>query len=160
MLPPAGIARELAKIKSHTLTASRVPFAGSRSEPLESESELRRIIGLLKTATNVDFSQYKKIIRRRIARRMMVHDLKSLGGYAEFLETHPNEVSALYRDLLINFTSFFREPEMFEALGNALAGLTGRTIRQGSLFGIWVAVARPAKKRIRSQLQPWKSWIG
>ena len=87
----------------------------------------------MKTATNVDFSQYKQsTIRRRIARRMMVHDLKSLGAYAEFLETHPNEVAALYRDLLINFTSFFREPEMFEVLGNALARLTGGTICQGS----------------------------
>ena len=139
VLPPAEIARELAKIKSHTLAASRVPLVDSSPNPLESESELRRIIGLLKTATNVDFSQYKQnTIRRRIARRMMVHDLKSLGAYAEFLDTHSNEVAALYRDLLINFTSFFREPEMFEALSNALA----RRLEERSAkvpFRIWVA---------------------
>ena len=68
----------------------------------------------------------------------MVHDLKSLGGYAEFLETHPNEVAALYRDLLINFTSFFREPEMFDVLGNALARLLEERSAKVP-FRIWVA---------------------
>ena len=139
VLSPAGIARELAKIKSHTITASPVPLADSSPNPAESENELRRIIGLLKSATNVDFGQYKQsTILRRIARRMMVHDLKSLGGYAEFLETHANEVAVLYRDLLINFTSFFREPEMFAVLGNALARLLEERSAKAP-FRIWVA---------------------
>jgi two-component system CheB/CheR fusion protein len=137
VLPPAGIARELARIKSHAVAASKARLADSGPNPLE--SELRRIISLLKAATNVDFGQYKQsTIRRRIARRMMVHDLKSLGPYAEFLETHPNEVTALYRDLLINFTSFFREPEMFQVLGNALARLLEERPAKVPLR-IWVA---------------------
>jgi two-component system CheB/CheR fusion protein len=84
---------------------------------LGSENSLKRIFILLRSKTEVDFSQYRKTtVRRRIQRRMMVHRLEKLGDYLTFLERNPDELDALYEELLIHVTNFFREPETFEVL--------------------------------------------
>ncbi len=71
----------------------------------------------MKRSSGVDFSQYKPTtLRRRILRRMVLNKLETVGSYLKRLETDPSEVEALYRDLLINVTSFFRDPETFEYL--------------------------------------------
>ncbi|MDQ3582234.1 MAG: EAL domain-containing protein [Pseudomonadota bacterium] len=75
------------------------------------------MLGAVRAATKVDFSQYRDTtIRRRILRRMALHGESSLAAYAERLEREGPEAEALYRDLLINVTSFFRNPALFEAL--------------------------------------------
>ncbi len=82
-----------------------------------SESSLNRIFILLRSKTEVDFGQYRKTtVRRRIQRRMVVQRLERLDDYLTFLERNPDEVDALYNELLINVTHFFREPETFEVL--------------------------------------------
>ena len=71
----------------------------------------------VKRSTGVDFSQYKpSTLRRRILRRMVLNKMETMGSYLKRLESDPSEVEALYRDLLINVTSFFRDPETFEYL--------------------------------------------
>src|SRR5579863_4203073 len=143
VLPPAGIAEELAKLASH-------PYPAAPEEPLEEpplsreengqqeNGDLQKVLDLLRSATNVDFAQYKQsTIRRRIGRRLFVHNFDELGKYAEFLATHPSEIDALYRDLLINVTSFFREPDMFRALTTAIAQYVQN--RNGKdVFRVWV----------------------
>src|SRR5262249_5481957 len=65
----------------------------------------------------VDFTLYRDTtIKRRIMRRMALHTEQSLANYAKRLAGDRSEVVALYHDLLINVTSFFRDPEIFEAL--------------------------------------------
>ena len=72
---------------------------------------------LLRAQTGHDFSQYKQsTINRRIERRMAVHQIERLDEYVRYLQQTPAEVEALFRDLLIGVTSFFRDPEAFEAL--------------------------------------------
>ena len=67
--------------------------------------------------TGVDFSLYKaNTLRRRIRRRMILNKLDGLGEYAEYLRKNAAEVENLYQDILINVTSFFRDPEAFEVL--------------------------------------------
>ena len=71
----------------------------------------------VRSATGVDFSQYRDTtIRRRIGRRMALHGKPAMAEYVKLLEGDRAEIEALYRDLLINVTSFFRDPEMFEEL--------------------------------------------
>ena len=87
---------------------------------------------------------------------MMLRGFTSPSEYAQFLERDRAEAEALYRDVLINVTSFFRDPEMFEALKRA--GLPGDRQRQGrtdrrSASGC--RAARPARRRTRS---PWRCW--
>lgn len=116
VLPPEGIARELARIGRHPYVA--LPVATKAEDVLpESDEDLNKVFILLRSATGVDFSFYKPTtLKRRIARRMMLHKVESLANYIRFLKQTPGEVDALYQDLLINVTNFFREPEVFEAL--------------------------------------------
>src|SRR5437763_1252459 len=68
-------------------------------------------------ANEVDFSDYKPAtVKRRIIRRMALHQIGTSKGYVQFLRHHPAEVEALHEDLLIKVTSFFRDPAAFEAL--------------------------------------------
>ena len=64
--------------------------------------------------TGNDFSLYKQTtIVRRIERRMAVNQIERLDDYVRYLQREPAEVDALFRDLLIGVTSFFRDPEVF-----------------------------------------------
>ena len=72
---------------------------------------------MLKSSCNVDFSHYKEtVVNRRVTRRMVINHIEKMANYATFLRAHPNELEALYNDMLIGVTSFFREPETFVAL--------------------------------------------
>ncbi len=113
VLPPEGIALRLAEIgaEPHLVPSPVV------EPPAESEDHFRLVLGAVRAITGVDFSQYRDTtIRRRILRRMALHGESALVSYAGRLEQDPLEVQALYRDLLINVTSFFRDPALFEAL--------------------------------------------
>src|SRR2546423_1756971 len=86
---------------------------------LTEEAGFRNILKLLRASFGVDFSGYRDTtVRRRIMRRMVLHIKEDLADYARHLEKDGSELEALYQDILINVTSFFREPETFEALKN------------------------------------------
>ena len=94
----------------------RPPRLAALATPL-TENALKKIFILLRTQTSHDFSQYKpSTICRRIERRMAVHQIDSTDAYVKYLQQNPVEVEALFRDLLIGVTQFFRDPETFEAL--------------------------------------------
>lgn len=99
------------------------------SEPLESAADsgahdddgsgasLRDVLSLVQIRTGHDFNNYKRpTLRRRIARRLQVHELTDLGAYVDLLRLQPEEVEYLLRDLLITVTNFFRDPLAFAAL--------------------------------------------
>jgi two-component system, chemotaxis family, CheB/CheR fusion protein len=72
---------------------------------------------LLRSTTGVDFTHYKvATIDRRIHRRMLLYKLDRLADYAQYLRDNPAEIQALYQEILIHVTSFFRDPEAFEQL--------------------------------------------
>jgi two-component system CheB/CheR fusion protein len=75
------------------------------------------ICAILLNQVGHDFSGYKeKTFLRRVQRRMQVHRVDALEDYVEVLRQDPKEVVALFRDLLINVTTFFRDAEAFKAL--------------------------------------------
>ncbi|MBX3470584.1 MAG: PAS domain-containing protein [Planctomycetes bacterium] len=82
---------------------------------------LPRIFSLLRGAFGHDLSLYKQgTILRRIERRMALRKAERLDDYARLLQSSPAELTALYRDLLIGVTSFFRDGEPFDALRAAV----------------------------------------
>ena len=82
---------------------------------------LNRIMQAIRSRTGHDFSLYKQsTVCRRIERRMVVHNIADTDIYARYLKEHPEEVQHLFKELLINVTSFFRDPESFEALKKEL----------------------------------------
>ena len=117
ILPPDRIAEELTQIARHSYMRGLADDPGTKPPPSERGIELNRIFKRLREATGVDFGGYKRSsILRRIRRRMALCHVEDLGGYVETLEGDSSEVEALYHDFLIRVTSFFRDPEAFEAL--------------------------------------------
>ncbi|MBI5583290.1 MAG: PAS domain-containing protein [Deltaproteobacteria bacterium] len=114
ILPPAEMPAQLMAVVDRAFGKS--PRLAATPEP-KAENAVRKIFILLRAQTGHDFSQYKpSTINRRIERRLAVHQIESLDGYLRFLQRTPAEVEALFRDLLIGVTNFFRDPEAFAAL--------------------------------------------
>jgi two-component system, chemotaxis family, CheB/CheR fusion protein len=112
VLPPNRIAQELIRVQQQR------PVQESEQDAFDGkENLLKEIFRLLKNVSKVDFVDYKiATIRRRIARRMNLNRMEDLSDYVKLLLRSPEEVEALYQDILINVTSFFRNPEVFESL--------------------------------------------
>jgi two-component system CheB/CheR fusion protein len=102
-------------------------------------SAMRRIMMLLRSKTGNDFSLYKQsTIKRRIERRMGVHNLTSFEGYARYLQENPAEIQILFKEMLINVTSFFRDPEAWAALSKEVLPLLFENKPENYIFRIWV----------------------
>lgn len=101
---------------------------------------LRKIFLLLRSRTGTDFSLYRpNTIRRRITRRMAIAKVKSLEAYARHLRDNPPEIDTLYRDLLINVTSFFRNPGVFDMLKRKIFPALVKAHSSKDALRIWVA---------------------
>ncbi|MGB5749409.1 MAG: chemotaxis protein CheB [Desulfobacterales bacterium] len=80
-------------------------------------SYVQKILALIRTRTGHDFSNYKQTtIRRRIERRMAVHQIDTIKKYDTYLNRTPAEIDTLFKDLLIGVTNFFRDAEAFGVL--------------------------------------------
>ena len=116
VLPPEKIPEHLIQINraSHTVPANK-----QKREDIAKDDEavFKKILILLQQHSGVDFIYYKQnTIRRRIARRMALHKKLKLEDYWAFLRTDKGEVDALFQDMLIPVTSFFRDPDTLETL--------------------------------------------
>jgi two-component system CheB/CheR fusion protein len=112
VLPPDRIALELIRIQKQPAgqVFPQETFDGK-------DRVMKDVFRLLKGYSKVDFVDYKvATIRRRIMRRMNINHINELPDYVKLLHRNPQEVEALYRDVLINVTSFFRNPEVFDSL--------------------------------------------
>ena len=117
---PREIARDIHHIVEHPYIR-RPPTESEAEQVAKSEYEraddLGRIFLSLKKQTGIDFSNYKfGTLNRRIQRRMALRGINKLNQYARLLRDKPDEVEALFDDLLINVTRFFRDPKLFTAL--------------------------------------------
>ncbi len=111
--PLAGIAEQLVGYSRHL-----PPMAADHDMLTDDErGVLSQIYAQIRDRTGHDATGYKvSTILRRIRRRMHLHQLTEVGAYLELLRADPGEVDLLFSDVLISVTSFFRDPEVFEAL--------------------------------------------
>ena len=113
-LPPAEMPAQLIAYATHAFSHR---FQPETPRTPSVESALKKIFVLLRSQTGHDFSQYKpSTINRRVERRMAVHQIAAIDNYVSYLQQTPPEVEALFRDLLIGVTNFFRDPEPFQVL--------------------------------------------
>ncbi|MEP7011397.1 MAG: chemotaxis protein CheB [Acidobacteriota bacterium] len=113
-LPPAEMPARLIDYVARSF--GKLPRSATVTPTQESKA-LEKVFVLLRAQTGHDFSGYKpSTIERRIERRMAIHQVETLDGYAKYLQRTPAEVEALFRDLLIGVTHFFRDTEAFEVL--------------------------------------------
>jgi two-component system, chemotaxis family, CheB/CheR fusion protein len=112
VLTPEKIAAELARLGANPY----VTTAKSENEEPQPADGLKKLFKLLRNMTGVDFANYRQTtIQRRIQRRLAIQRLEALEEYLRLIERNPEEVHALFRDILIHVTNFFREPETFVA---------------------------------------------
>lgn len=101
---------------------------------------MNQILLQVRRSTGHDFSLYKKsTIGRRVERRMAQHNIEDMALYARFLKEHPPEVQALFRELLINVTSFFRDPPAFDVLKDEILPQLLADKPDDYVFRVWVA---------------------
>jgi two-component system CheB/CheR fusion protein len=166
VLSPEKIARELARIAKHPYVAGQPTEPHSEpEEPTDGETPVssrgrgplrpslsssdeewpgstgngfKKMIALLRNRSGVDFTLYKpNTIERRINRRMVLSKLTSADDYAGNLRGNPKELDALYSDLLINVTGFFRNPEAFDSLKSKAFPKLVKD-RSGDPLRVWV----------------------
>jgi len=101
---------------------------------------INRLLSVLRSATGSDFSLYKKsTVGRRIERRMTQHDLTDIEVYTRYLKANPAEMQALLKELLINVTSFFRDPDAFIVLKQDVLPRLLADKPADYVFRVWVA---------------------
>ncbi len=135
-LPPAEMPANLIAYVAHAF--GKIPRAVSISE-LNEDNILKKIFILLRSHTGHDFSQYKpSSINRRIERRMAVHQIDTMEAYVKYLLQTPVEVDALFRDLLIGVTRFFRDAEAFRAFEEKVITRLIANKAPGAQVRVWV----------------------
>lgn len=135
---PSEMPSKLIAFASRAYREQVLPAEGRSSEIA---SSLEKIFVLIRARTGHDFSHYKPgTIDRRIERRMAVNQLQSLDEYLEMLQRTPREIDALFNELLIGVTSFFRDPEAYEKLDQlVLPQLIADKASTGEPLRIWVS---------------------
>lgn len=138
VLSVADIGRELARIGRHPHFARNVRPIGPQPARPEHEA-IDKVFLMLRRATGVDFTYYKRsTVERRICRRMVLHKVERLEHYVKYLQENPQEVQALFEDMLINVTSFFRDPATFDALKKTVLPLILRDKPSDAPLRVWV----------------------
>jgi two-component system, chemotaxis family, CheB/CheR fusion protein len=120
------------------------PYLAAAATPALDEGRLpepmQKINVLLRARVGHDFSAYKaNTIRRRIERRINVHQLKGPQQYLRLLHDNPHELDLLFRELLIGVTNFFRDPAAFEALAKAALPRLLAARPGGAPLRVWAA---------------------
>jgi two-component system, chemotaxis family, CheB/CheR fusion protein len=137
ILPPERMPQAVLQYLEHPYVKGqeRDPLSEAREKP----RDIRDILALVLTQTGCDFRWYKPAtILRRIGRRMSLHRMPETAQYAALLQSDPNETKLLFRDLLINVTSFFRDPEAFVELRDKVIEPLIRTRTGNEPLRIWV----------------------
>jgi two-component system CheB/CheR fusion protein len=138
VLPPGKIAAEITRLSHHPYIAIHQPPEANELAD-DAGNSFRQICLLLRSATGVDFLQYKPAtIGRRIGRRMVLQRTDSLQKYLQVLRKDPSEVEALYQDILIHVTGFFRDPDAFQALRTKVLPNIAASRAAGRPIRVWV----------------------
>jgi two-component system CheB/CheR fusion protein len=135
VVPVAGIPDAL-------LHAGGTPDENATSEQDAPPDWLPPIIALLRTKTAHDFTFYKPgTLQRRIERRMSMAaiDTNERNRYIQMLRSDPGELNLLAKDLLINVTSFFRDPQVFDLLAQTIIPDLVRSHAPDRPIRLWIA---------------------
>ena len=135
ILPPREMPAQLLAYVAHAF-GTLPPLAPKPSQPVEG---LGKIFLLLRAQTGHDFSMYKRnTIVRRVERRMAVHQIDQLEDYVRYLQLTRGEVDALFRDLLIGVTNFFRDTEIFEEIRKHVIPQLFAGAEADAVIRVWV----------------------
>ncbi len=117
VLPVTDLARRLTELVQQRRTLAPLLNEPQTEGDATGEAGLRSILDLLRARTGHDFTRYKRpTILRRLGRRMQLGHRASFEDYLALLRENPDEIRALFDDLLISVTAFFRDAATWESL--------------------------------------------
>lgn len=136
---PAQIAVELVQLmRTSHLLLDRIG-RDDRPEHSPEAMHLAQVFRLLASRTGVDFNEYKQTtIKRRLLRRMALTKAPDVPSYVKMLQKNREEIDALYENLLINVTDFFRDPDCFEFLQQEILPQLASRHSDGTAVRVWV----------------------
>jgi two-component system CheB/CheR fusion protein len=135
-LPPAEMPAQLLAFVNHEYIKhyQMLPLATE-----EFQNNLNKIFLLIRIQSGHDFSKYKSnTINRRIQRRMAVNHIKTIDAYSQYLQQNSDEVYALFCDLLIGVTNFFRDPDAFIELEKEIIPTLITNKLPGANIRVWI----------------------
>lgn len=136
ILPPDKIPAKLMELTNKMYKYGQETHATTQTE----EAAFKQILSLLHIYKGTDFTHYKQsTIRRRILRRFVLNKSKNQGTYLSYLQENKGERDALYQDLLIPVTSFFRDPRVFDNLAESIIPNILNYKKTGEPIRVWVA---------------------
>ena len=135
ILPPEEIPQKLLEIKQ---TVNRSDEELLNISPVE-EGIYQHILSMLRIRKGTDFTYYKQTtIRRRILRRMSINKSEAPSIYLDYLKENTGEQDALYQDLLIPVTTFFRDKQVFDNLCDSVLPKLVKQKQAGEPVRVWV----------------------
>ncbi|WP_250475121.1 CheR family methyltransferase [Caballeronia sp. GAFFF1] len=141
-IPVEQMGPKLASLAAGSFVLDILPEATDAHTATDSDGsdEARKAIySILRDERGHDFSGYKaNTFLRRVQRRMQLLEIGTPSAYVARLRVDAEEVTALFRDLLIKVTSFFRDSDAFEALADQVVPrlFEGRGV--DDLIRVWV----------------------
>jgi two-component system CheB/CheR fusion protein len=139
VLPPEKIAEHLIAI-NYPFHNNYSPAEIVETRPQQDNEIFKQILTLLRVRRGVDFAYYKPTtLKRRIIRRMALSKIEKPADYLLFLRENKSEQDALYNDMLISVTQFFRDPRSFEILCDTLFPTLISKKNENESLRIWVA---------------------
>ncbi len=140
VLSPEEIAKKLSGRNKFPLKGQNNVKAAPEEEIKDNDPDLKNILALIRKNKKVDFTQYKmSTVKRRIARRMVIHQVRTVKQYSGLLSKKDDEAELLYKDLLINVTEFFRDNDAFLLLKKTVFPKLLKAKKQGEALRLWVA---------------------
>ncbi|MEQ1754406.1 MAG: chemotaxis protein CheB [Micropepsaceae bacterium] len=138
VLPVESMAARLIAHRAYLIEASQ--HKDTNGERTDMAEHLTVISEILKRAVGQDFGQYKEsTVLRRVQRRMQVLQISSVSEFIARMEKEPREAEALFREILIGVTQFFRDPAAFEALRKDVVNKLIASKTPGDQIRVWVA---------------------
>jgi len=158
ILSPEGIARKLSRLSKNNTAKKNIKKLSAKLSPKprvlkkkskvragkeevieENNPDLKIIYGIFHKEKNVDFTHYKlTTVKRRLKHRMLKAGVETIKEYAKLLLKKRSEVDLLYKDLLINVTAFFRDPEVFRYLKTTVFPKLLKKKTTGETLRLWV----------------------
>lgn len=117
------------------------PYIVSKKDIPNAEdlAAIHQLIKIIQMRRGYDFSGYKRsTLLRRVSRRMGLHGILRQAKYVALLNKDVNEVDALFRDLLIGVTEFFRDTDAWKILDSEVISALVKTKVSLDPIRIWI----------------------
>lgn len=138
ILPPVDMPERLELYAQNPFLPATVKEQEKEADVILEEAT-QKVFWHLRNRTGHDFASYKQsTIRRRIQRRMAVHQLEATSEYVRLLRDNPHEIDMLFKELLIGVTHFYRDFEMFNILSEKIIPKMLAEHPEKTAFRVWV----------------------